>query len=65
MASPTKKGIRVDMERVQTIYKLFDEALKKAKIQLSFYELALAEYMLLRNFEMYQRMMKAQSKEVK
>jgi hypothetical protein len=65
MNASTKKGIRVDMERVQTIYKLFDEALKKAKIQLSFYELALAEYMLLRNFEMYQRMMKAQHKEVK
>lgn len=65
MSVPVKKGIRVDMERVQTIYKLFDTALKTVKIQLSFYELALAEYMLLRNFEMYQKMMKMRLKEVK
>jgi len=60
-----KKGIRVDAERIQKIYALIDKALKEGKVSVSYYELAIAEYMILRNFEIYQRMMKAQQKEVK
>ena len=60
-----KKGIRVDAERIQKIYALIDKALKEAKVSVSYYELAIAEYMILRNFEIYQKMMKAQQKEVK
>jgi hypothetical protein len=51
MSHEHKKGIRVDSERIDKIYKILDEAIIKSELHVNGAELLAVFYILMRNLE--------------